>query len=177
MHRTAAHAPRLRRPSGFTLVEVLVALVVLSIGLLGIGKLMLFSARANDSAYMRSQATALAYTILDDMRTNSTEAINGTYNVGLGAFANPGLDCVTGACTTGMVAQYDLYQWKQRLIGALGPTGDGSVVTVTGADPISGANMTTALITVQWNDTVAQQSFGVTAGPAQNVTVTLQTVL
>ena len=66
-HR-AAVAPRSAR--GFTMVEVLVSLVVLSIGLLGIGKLVLFSARANDSAYLRSQATGLAYEILDNMRGN-----------------------------------------------------------------------------------------------------------
>ena len=53
----------------------MVSLVVLSIGLLGIGKLVLFSARANDSAYLRGQATELAYEILDNMRAN--RAIGG----------------------------------------------------------------------------------------------------
>src|SRR5580698_9232543 len=86
--------------NGFTLLEVLVSLVVLSIGLLGIGKLMMFSSRANDSAYMRSQATALAYSILDDMRANEQDAINGLYNTGLGAYGNPGFTCnLASPCT------------------------------------------------------------------------------
>jgi type IV pilus assembly protein PilV len=59
MHAT--HATGSSR--GFTLVEVLVTLLVLSIGLLGIAKLLLVSSRANDSAYMRTQATALAYSL------------------------------------------------------------------------------------------------------------------
>ena len=63
------------RLRGFTIVEVLVSLVILSIGLLGIGKLVLYSAHANDSAYMRSQATELAYAILDDMRSNEAGAV------------------------------------------------------------------------------------------------------
>ena len=54
-----------RKPRGIALVEVLVAMVVLSLGLLGIGKLVMTALKANDSAYMRSQATELAYAILD----------------------------------------------------------------------------------------------------------------
>jgi prepilin-type N-terminal cleavage/methylation domain-containing protein len=53
------------RQSGFTLVEVLVSLVIFGVGMLGIGKLMLFASRANDSAYQRDQATALAYSMFD----------------------------------------------------------------------------------------------------------------
>ena len=63
--------------AGFTLVEVMVSLVVLGIGLLGIAKLVLFSAHSNDSAYLRSQATELAYAILDNMRGKSPVAKAG----------------------------------------------------------------------------------------------------
>ena len=92
------------RDDGFTLVEVLVSLVVLAIGLLGIAKLMLFSSHANDSAYLRSQATALAYEILDDMRANRQEAINtpATYTIAAAAPAiPPGTLCVgLGSCNS-----------------------------------------------------------------------------
>jgi type IV pilus modification protein PilV len=79
------------RGEGFTLIEVLVSLVVLSIGLLGTAKLMIFSARSNDSAYLRTQATALAYGMLDNMRANQQQAIAGSYATALNAAAtNPG---------------------------------------------------------------------------------------
>ena len=161
---------------GFSLVEVLVALLVLSIGLLGICKLVLFSARANDSAYLRSQATTLAYSMLDAMHANRQTAIDGSYNVAAAnAATDPGAQCNSAApCTDSLtLAQYDLFQWKQRL-QALGPTGNGSITTATTTDPVSGTTATTATITVTWDDTVAQQTFGAAAG---NVAVTLETIL
>ena len=163
------------RKNGFTLLEVLVSLVVLSIGLLGIGKLMMFSSRANDSAYLRSQATALAYSILDDMRANQQDAIGGLYNVGLGAYGNPGFTCTAASpCTvSGQLAQYDLYSWKSAMVADL-PTGDGTVVTAQSADPVTGATITMATITVQWNDAVAQQTFG---NGASTLAITLETQL
>jgi type IV pilus assembly protein PilV len=173
------HSKRTTRLSGFSLVEVLVALLVLSVGLLGVGKLVLFTARANDSAYMRSQATALAYTILDSMRANRQTALTGAYAVALGAYANPGVSCntVASACSGTTGAQYDLYQWKSRLLVALGSTGDGQIVTASVPDPTTGATNVTATIQVQWNDTVAQQSFGATAASAQTAVVVLESVL
>jgi len=161
--------------TGFTLLEVLVSLVVLSVGLLGIGKLMMFSSRANDSAYLRSQATDLAYSILDDMRANQQDAVNGLYNIGLGAYGNPGFTCTSASpCTvSGQLAQYDLYKWKSTMLTDL-PTGDGTVVTAQSADPITGATITMATITVQWNDAVAQQTFG---NGASTLAITLETEL
>src|ERR1700722_16414086 len=125
---------------GFTLVEVLVSLVVLAIGLLGIAKLMLLSSHSNDSAYLRSQATALAYEILDDMRANRLEALppNSSYNTAAATpvvFPYPGVACVATACNNAtQVAKYDLFQWGMRLdansglipAGAL-PNGQGKV--------------------------------------------------
>src|ERR1700733_499043 len=101
-HHVRPGAPR---SGGFTLIEVLVSMVILSIGLLGIAKLMLFSSRSNDSAYLRSQATELAYEILDNMRANRQEAIALTYNTTAGAVATtaapPATICIGGAqCST-----------------------------------------------------------------------------
>ena len=168
---------RLRR-NGFTLLEVLVALLVLSIGLLGIGKLMVLSSRANGSAYLRSQATALAYSVFDDIRGNRTLALVGppyAYAVAIGA--NPGnVACPappTG-CNSAQQAQNDLANWKAALTAAL-PNGDGSVVITTANDPVTGVVNVTAAVTVQWNDSVAQQVLGGPAGG--NDTVTLETIL
>ncbi|HEY6484015.1 MAG TPA: type IV pilus modification protein PilV [Steroidobacteraceae bacterium] len=171
------HSIRKSRSDGFTLVEVLVALLVLSIGLLGIGKLVLFSSRANDSAYMRSQATALAYSILDSMRANRQTAMSGVGYAGAASAAgNPGVNCDQAApCTSGtLLAQFDMWQWKNELTTALGPSADGTITTATVTNPVNGTSSVTATIAVQWDDTVAQQTFG---APAGIVVVTLETVL
>lgn len=161
-----------RRARGFTIVEVLVSLVVLSIGLLGIGKLVLFSARANDSAYLRGQATELAYEILDSMRANRVTAVTQGYDTALGNVpGNPG-SCLAATCTPATLALYDVYTWKQRLVTAL-PSGQGSVVT-------SATTPTTATITVQWDDAAAQSTFASAQAPvgqAAPMTVVLETLL
>jgi type IV pilus assembly protein PilV len=163
------------RQDGFTLLEVLIALLVLSIGLLGIGKLMMLSARANDSAYMRSQATALAYTMLDAMRANRQAAIVQGYDTAMGVFPVGLQPCGTVAapCNSGQQAQNDLFLWGTSLGRAL-PLGQGSVATAV-ALAGTGANNITATVTVQWADKVAEQSFGAPAGNV--VAITLETVL
>jgi type IV pilus assembly protein PilV len=169
---TARH-PRPQRRNGFTLIEVLIALLVMSIGLLGIGKIMMLSARANDSALMRSQATALGYTILDAMRANRQAALSGAYITALGVV--PGAVACTAAapCSSGQQAQNDLNLWGASLTAGL-PTGQGSVATANVVTP-AGTEVT-ATVTVQWTDTVAQQTFG---GPAAGnlVSIVLETVL
>jgi type IV pilus assembly protein PilV len=161
---------------GFTLIEVLVSLVVLSIGLLGMAKLMLLSSRSNDSAYLRSQATSLAYEILDNMRANRQEATSQpTYNTLRTALATtaapPGTICIGAAgCNSTQLATFDVYEWKLRLNTASGlpgalPNGQGSVVTATVG------SQTTVTIQVFWDDTVGA---GV-AGTTQSVV--LETVL
>ena len=170
----AGHPMRMR---GFTLVEVLVALLVMSIGLLGIGKLVIVSARANDSAYLRSQATALAYEALDDMRANRLTALGGAYTTApawASTFAsNPGTTC-TAACNNTTIAQLDLYNWQLHLKKALGPSGDGQISITTTTDPVTLAPYAAVTVTVKWDDTVAQQAFGGTPGATS---VTLETLL
>ena len=164
-----------RRGRGFTLIEVLVTLLVLSIGLLGIAKLLLVSSRANDSAYLRTQATSLAYSILDSMRANRAAAVAGNYSGSSASATNPGTQCAASApCSSATIAQYDLWNWQQALTTGLGPSGMGTVTTATVTDPVTGGTDVTATITVQWNDSVAQSTFG---APTPNVSVTLETML
>ena len=56
---------------GFTLLEVLIALVVLAVGMLGIAALQARGMQYNTDAYARTQATILAYDMIDRMRTRS----------------------------------------------------------------------------------------------------------
>ena len=62
------------RQRGFTLLEVLIAVMLLAVGLLGLAGLQAVSLRNNHSAYLRSQATMLTYEIIDGMRTNRSAA-------------------------------------------------------------------------------------------------------
>ncbi len=81
---------RLQR--GFTLVEVLVTIIIMSIGLLGVAGLQLASMRSNHSAYLRTQATLAAYDLIDRMRADPA-SFNGKHfkagaDSGSGAFDN-----------------------------------------------------------------------------------------
>jgi len=119
------------RVRGFTLVEALVALLALSIGLLGVAGLQLAGLRANLSASWRSQGTYLAYDILDRMRANRDKRED--YVIGTGA--------APGGATT---AATDLVSWKSHLTSTL-PGGDGTVT-------LAGADKDVVIITVQWDD-------------------------
>jgi type IV pilus assembly protein PilV len=163
---------------GFTLVEVLVSLIVLSIGLLGMAKLVLVSSHSNDSAYLRAQATALGYEILDNMRANMSAATTHGYDSALGATPPAPTSCVGigTVCTPSQQASWDVYSWFQHLNAAnsLGgglPSGTGSVVT-------SPSVPVTATITVQWDDSAAQCAFGpCTIGTPSYMSITLETSL
>jgi type IV pilus assembly protein PilV len=114
---------------GFSLIEVLVTLVLLSIGLLSLAALQLATLKNNRSALTRSEATTLAYDILDRMRANRVPAIQGGYNLALDAGAPGGSG----------VAESELREWLIALADRL-PGGDGSIAV----------NGQLATVTVQW---------------------------
>jgi len=122
---------------GTTLVETLVALVVLSVGLLGIAALQMTSLRNNRGAHFRSQAQVMAYDITDRMRANRVAAELNAYVIAMGATPS-----ATGLALT------DLQDWKETLRVTL-PGGDGSIV--------EDGDM--FVITIRWTDTLGTQSF------------------
>lgn len=125
------------RARGMTLVEVLVTLVIISVGLLGVAALQLTSLRNNYDAYVRSQASMLAADLLDRMRANRGEALAGNYVAALGGF--------TG---TGATWQADVTAWKATLAAQL-PSGDGSVRP----EAFDATGQVTAVrVTIQWNE-------------------------
>jgi type IV pilus assembly protein PilV len=130
---------KMKKQTGFTLLEVLVAMLVLSIGLLGLAGLMASSMRNNQGAYHRTQATWLAYDALDRLRANRAGALSGSYGAA-SALGSPAA-CSTTA-PTGTVAARDIGGWKNMIACAL-PEGDGSIAV--------GAN-NQITVTVQWND-------------------------
>jgi type IV pilus assembly protein PilV len=125
--------------NGFALFEVLIAVVVLSVGLLGLAGLEVTGQRNNHSAYLRSQAVFLAYDMVDRMRANMQGMAAGDYDNISGIPADPG--CITAGCTPAELAQYDAYQWNTLMAQQL-PSGQG---TVTAAGALH-------TITVMWDD-------------------------
>lgn len=166
MHTTPSL--RHRRTAGFSLIEVLIALVILSVGLLGIAGMVAASMKSKDSSYMRTQATALTSVILDRMRANRATATAGSYDIAIGTAptAPPSDDCTTTACTPGQIANLDLTLWKNDLASIL-PSGDGSIATLTNNQ------MTQVTISVQWNDQRAVKAVEGAATTAAPVAATL----
>ena len=133
---------------GFTIVEALVALVVLAVGMLGIASLYVTTLRASGSAASRMQAINLASDLGDRIRANRTgEAAYA------GAAAANGTTCIgaTATCTAAQMAAHDLFVWQAAIQAAL--PGAAGAVTVD-----AGANPTTYQIRVTWAEagTVSQ---------------------
>lgn len=142
--------------SGFSLLEVLISLVIVAVGLLGVAGLMSNTLKSNDSAYMRSQATAQAYNIIDRMRANMSGVNSGSYVVTMPASPATGSlpsTCTGAPCNSAALAAYDIGQWEYEL-GKLLPQGMGSISYTIGP------TATTYTVTVLWNDSRANQALG-----------------
>ena len=107
-----------RRNQGFTLIEVLIAIVIFSIGLLGIASLQIAGMRFTHGSQLRSVATLQAESIADLMRANEFGVRNGFYNKALtGMPTSFTVDCSTTVCTSQDRADFDLVTWNQTTTG------------------------------------------------------------
>lgn len=120
---------------GATLIEVLVAMFILAIGLLGLAGLQAVSTQSNQGAYYRSQATILANDIVDRMRANRTVALAGDYAIS--SFPTSS----SSNAVSGTQAQRDLAEWLNNLATSL-PQGTGTIST--------SSNIVT--ISIRWDD-------------------------
>jgi len=118
---------RYARQRGFSLVEVMVALVVISVGLLGIAKMRALALASTTVASMRSLAAIEAASLASTMHTNrgywTSTAPNATGGITVTATApgpntnispaalTGGPDCAAGVCTSAQLAGYDLTKW------------------------------------------------------------------
>ncbi len=127
--------------SGFSLIEAMVALVVVSVGMIGIAGLYGQGLSASRTALYRTQAVNLAADMADRIRVNRL----GGANYG-GPAANNNCD-PPGAvnCTPAQMAAHDLFVWTNQVQQQM-PTGVGTVVVVGTAPP-------TYTITVNWQET------------------------
>lgn len=98
---------------GFTLLEVMVALVIFSIGLIGLAGMQGLSLQNNQVAYKRTIATQLVTDMADRIRNNPAGAYDGTIpsSAPTTSCVGPAADCNTVALMT----DHDLFEWDQTL--------------------------------------------------------------
>ncbi|HMB57207.1 MAG TPA: type IV pilus modification protein PilV [Arenimonas sp.] len=148
---------------GVSLIEVLIAVLILAIGLLGIAALQASALRNSQSSLERSQAVIYTYSILDAMRANPLVARAGTYNQVLPAGA-----CVIPAASATDLSANDRRQWLQKIQQNLGTTACGSINCTIVAAP----NYSQCAVSVRWDD--SRGTSGVAAGTLSTITTVSQ---
>lgn len=133
MRRHGFHSPR-RKQEGFSLIEVMIAILVMAVGLLGFALLQTMSVRFTQSSNQRTQATNLAYDMLDQIRANRLAAPQYA-----GDYDGSDSDCDLGTEVT-PAAYKD--QWQCRLQRALGGGASANVAYDAGRVTVS----------ITWND-------------------------
>ena len=157
---------------GFSMIELLVAVLVMGIGVLGISALQMVSLQNNRGALYRAEAVQLAYDMMDRIKAHGNPA---AYD-GLAMAADPpavATDCTAGDCTPAQLVTFDQAVWKCLLgvehdncddlrddqviptaIAQPGlPRGDGSVAVTAGG---------VITVTVQWRDEAGDVSVSIT---------------
>lgn len=122
---------------GMTLIEVLVALLILTVGILGAAAVQLNSLKYTDSSRMTSQASFIAYDIMDRIRANS------------------GADYTVTPPTSGNLnvsRDQDLYDFTTNIVNFGGPTATGTIAL----------SQRVYTITINWNDSRAANATGTT---------------
>lgn len=114
------------------LIEVLIAVLVLAVGMLGLAGLQMFSLKNNQSALERGMAVVQTHSIVDAMRADRVTALNGGFNIAIDASVPTGATFALGS----------LAAWRADLIASLGPQ-------ATGAVACNGALCT---VRIRWND-------------------------
>ena len=134
-----------KHQAGVGLIEVLVALLVLSLGLLGVAAMQAAALRNNHSAVERSMGAILTHSIIDSMRANRAAALAGAYNL---ALPDSGCDIPDA----GALAQNDLRAWLQSMV--LRDT-EAGIRGVMSGGACGGVNCTSTgfcRISIRWDD-------------------------
>jgi len=144
------HANTRRTVQGFTLIEVLIALVIMSIGMLGIAGLYVHSMQAGRTSLFRHHAVTLAGDVADRIRANPRA-------VAAYVAAGGNNNCVDGGvdCSPAEMAANDIWLWDQQAANTL-PNGTVNIVVNNAIVP------PTYQITVTWNEPGETMSYSVT---------------
>lgn len=148
-----------RSQNGSTMIEVLVTIVIISFGLLGVAALQVTGLKNNKSAVDRSQASVMAYDLIDRMRVNRKQTKDGNYNTGTTLISWNG-SAIAGGVTFSGMADKDVTDWITTVSKRL-PEGKATIEAA--------ANATVIRITIQWDD-----SRGSGGGSTQTLSVETQ---
>ncbi len=134
---------------GFTLIEILIAMVIMAFGLLGLAGLQASGLKQNQSAYLRSQATALAYDLADRIRANRSQVT--TYIAASSGAGTQTTNCLnTTGCSPLLMAAHDIFEWKS-MVSSPPLNGTGSLAQSSGSGT---ATMSDDMytVTINWDD-------------------------
>ncbi|TCS36442.1 type IV pilus modification protein PilV [Reinekea marinisedimentorum] len=140
MNKYFLNLPRASVQSGATMIEVLVSILIFSVGLLGIATTQTMGLTTTQSAMHRSYAAQLSYELIDIVRSNPEEAENAFFSAisidtdSTASFtATNACDTTASACTTTEMANMQMSAWETRLGNVL----TGSRATLTSSDEVN----------------------------------------
>ena len=188
----AMKIPHLKNLRGFTLIEVLIAMIIFAIGMLGLAGLQTRALQDNQDAYLRTQAIFLANDMGDRIKANTdfwglqtttpltaarlTTAKNNAEGYSANGYPHCSTDdAPTGGtgepanfCLSNIMAYYDWYHWRQNAIDTL-PSGDTDITWIAPASrDDDGAYLT---ITVSWVQSVTAMAGAASTMPDPSVTL------
>ncbi len=138
-----------RAARGFSLIEVLIALIIMSVGMLGIASLYVQSMQAGRTSLFRHNAVTLAGDVADRMRANPTAGVAYA-----GAGANNNCIAMGINCSNVQMAAQDIFGWDQQAVDTL-PNGD---VTITFDNTV---NPPVYTIAITWDEPGQSQNYTV----------------
>lgn len=161
---TSHRHPACGAQRGFSMIEVLVTMLIISLALLGTAGLQGYSMRLNQGGQFRSQAVFLAADLAERMEGNKAAVIVGAYDLPLSSSASSrSTACLDAACSAASLATFDLNQWQNAVAATL-PQSSWRVVNVAG-------NPAVVTITINWVDRRADTQYD-TAGTGETLSYT-----
>jgi type IV pilus assembly protein PilV len=171
--------------SGFSLVEVLVALIIIAVGMLGLAKIQALAYGSTGTANLRSLAAIQASSIASVMHSNRSywSAVTNGFTYGFvgtaaanstdSAVASSSNTCSSATCTARQIAALDLANWHTAVTSVLPNATANIACAVTASTPV------TCTIQLQWSETstaINSQSSGNVVSGSGSVPYTLYVV-
>lgn len=159
---THAQFQQRKAQRGVGIIEILVTIVLLSVGFLATARMQVESMRFSQSAYYQSQAYFMASDIINRMRTNAEGVADGYYdNISTASGAsNP--NCSSNNCNAQSIAQQDIYDWSSYLHAPSGSVNfvpalpsDDNLQAIGTVEPVNDDIYT---VTMEWSELIGNES-------------------